>query len=117
MIKTYWKAIHTDRIERSEDMSEIYKPYTKVTRANLVRVVFYEKGKEETPIITFEHPTDIVWRLRPLMTDGGNLLGRRWVIEVDGRICIIDYENKPNWYDTYEEADTFPILRTGLDEL
>ena len=112
MIKTYWKAIHSDKVVGSENLSD--KPYTKIKRATLQKVIFYEIGKEDKPIITFDNPKDIFFRLRPLLTNQ-KLAGRRWVIENDGKICIIDYENKAKFFNSYKEADTFPLIKSPID--
>jgi hypothetical protein len=112
MISTYWKAIHSDKVLCSENLED--KPYTKINRATLQKVIFYEKGKEDKPIVEFNNPKDIFFRLRPLLTNL-KLAGRRWVIENDGKICIIDYENKPKFYNSYKEADTFPLKKSPID--
>ena len=113
MIKTYWKAIHSDKVVGSENLVD--KPYTKIKRATLKKVIFYEKDNESKPIIEFTNCKDIFFRLRPLLSDTGILKGRRWVIENNGKICIIDYKNKPTFYNSYQEADTFPLIKSPID--
>jgi hypothetical protein len=113
--KTFWKAIHSDRIIDSTAITNEEKPYLGITRKNLEKVVFYEEGKEETPIIEF-NTNNIFFRLRPLIQNN-QPYGRRWVIEADNKVCIIDFENKAHIFNSYEEADTYPINKSKIDSL
>lgn len=113
MIKTFWKAIHSDHTVDSKDLSDDYHPYKNVKRATLQKVIFYdETGKT---LQEFENCKDIAFRLRPILTNG-QLTGRRWIIENDNKVCVIDYNNVPHIYNSYEESGTYPIIRGPIDE-
>jgi hypothetical protein len=114
--QVFWKAIHSDH---TVDSQTTEKAYTKVKRATLQKLVFYDEKEERVEFTRPENvPTyDIKWRLRTRINQNGSAVEERhWVIQ-DDKFHLLNENLELHTHDSCEACDKKPITETPVDLL
>jgi hypothetical protein len=116
LTQVFWKAIHSDH---TVDSKTTEKAYTKVKRATLQKLVFYDSDGDE---FIFKRPEGVStwpirWRLRNRVNvNGGAVEERNWVVD-DGKFNILNEDLEMKTFESHIECDKKPIANTPLDNL